>query len=160
MKCSQCNSQTLTRVELNDVFHFVGDTYFKVSRHMDIYACNECGHLEFFDHSFNHRREKEKTIVETFDKEINALTEKQDAIMHDKVEGLQDQLVEVEEWLCSSVISMSRRQELETQSQALHAEIKKIFIELREIDEEIALVRQRKASALEELETEHNLRFW
>ena len=52
MKCTQCNSTRLVKTNLNNLFYVWGDASLMVSSTLEVYVCEECGHVEFFDSSF------------------------------------------------------------------------------------------------------------
>ena len=82
MKCTQCDSKMLTKIDLKDLFYVSGDDYLRKSNSLEVYVCNECGHIEFFDNALNTEQKEEKAVIEKFDNELNVLNEKRDAIIN------------------------------------------------------------------------------
>ena len=48
MKCTHCNKNDLTKIDIREIFDFGGDGYLREHNYIEVYLCNECGHIEFF----------------------------------------------------------------------------------------------------------------
>ena len=159
MKCTQCDSKSLTKIALEDLFYVSGDASLKTSNTLETYVCKQCGHIEFFDNAINIKQKEETEVVEKFDKELNALIEKRELIKTGKLKELTETLAKVERQLTSLDITIRQQQEFKKQVEALNAEIKKVNIEIYKIDKEIKEIEDKKRRALQEVETKHRSRF-
>ena len=159
MKCTQCDSKSLTKINLEDLFYVSGDASLKTSNTLEVYVCKECGHLEFFDNAINTKQKEEQEVIEKFDKELKILIEKRDFIKTGKLKELTEELSKVEKQLTSLDITIRQQQELKKQVRKLNAEIKKVNVEIYKIDTETKELEDKKKRALQEVETRYHSRF-
>lgn len=159
MKCTQCDSKMLTKIDLRDLFYVSGDASLQKSKSLEVYVCNECGHLEFFDNALNTKQKEEKAVVEKFDNELNVLIEKRDAIKNSELKKLTEELTDIEKQLTSLDITIRKQQELKQQVEEINAKIEKININTFKIDRDIKEVEEKKKCALAEVSEKYRRRY-
>lgn len=162
MKCTQCGCKELTLVGAP----FSAD-YFKTSEALKIYACNECGHLEFFENSWNETRKElmsKLQLLESKQRQISQkIEEKEKPIVElkKKIQKLEEQKAQaqnhLQQVLANKDITVREQEntvaELKAQMQTIDAEIQKIsrapgpntgslHIELQNIEKEIEGIKK------------------
>ena len=65
MKCTHCNKNDLTKIDIREIFDVYGDGHFALHNYIEVYLCDECGHIEFFDkRPIDRKIEKERIQTE------------------------------------------------------------------------------------------------
>ena len=113
MKCTQCGCKKLMKIDLDDLFHVRGDGYLVVEKSTSVYACFECGHLEFFNSSRVERYQRCLLKVKELPNEIAPLR-KQLATLEDPayIANLRETVKKAEKQLKSLDITIRQQQEL------------------------------------------------
>ena len=141
MKCTQCGCEKLNAINLCDLIRATDGVRVDKAKSLEIYVCNHCGHLEFFDNAFNAKLAKEKEImdkteatIKEFESEKIAFSQKQKEIEDGILKSLQEELQAVETLLDSLDITIRQQQELIIRKEELNEQIRKVHSEIYDIN--------------------------
>ena len=156
MKCTQCGCENLISINIESLISISGDAYMRNSESLKVYACRNCGHLEFFDNGLNEKLAEESEIEKKYEKELTALVQQQEEMKNGALKQLQEELTCVESQLKSLDITIRQQQELTQKAEALKVKIKQISIEIYKIEKEIKTVESKKAHELEKVRFQYS----
>ncbi len=159
MKCTHCNKNDLTKIDIREIFDVGGDGYLRENKHIEVYLCDECGHIEFFDKR-PIARKIEKERIQTEEKRIrNFYNEKLKVVYAQKeeiensieIKELDEKLGEINKQLESLDITIRQQQQLQMEADEIKSKIKNYQIKLNKINSEINKILRQKTSELNEL---------
>jgi chromosome segregation ATPase len=151
MKCTQCDCENLIPIRLKSLIDVSSDALMYNSESLKVYACRNCGHLEFFDNGLNEKLAKESEIEKQYAKELTALVQQQVEMKNGELKQLQEELACVESQLKSLDITVRQQQELKQKAEDLKAKIQQISNEIYKIERGIKAVESKKAHELEQV---------
>ena len=96
MKCTQCESTSFAKIELNDIMNVQGDAYFRGCETLECFSCCECGHIIFFDKFLINKKNALKSINEKFDSQISALYFRRNEILKGHSNGTDSEFVQIQ----------------------------------------------------------------
>lgn len=156
MKCTQCGCEELTISPAP----FVGD-YFNSSSSLKIYACNKCGHLEFFDNGINEIQQEITSKLKALQIKKEELTreiEKHNRPLIELKNQLQIEQSNLQTLLQNKDVTIRQQEqlsaELKTKIDTLNSEIKRLThninpilipltTELKKVENEIASLKSK-----------------
>ena len=151
MKCTQCNSTHLVKTDLRNLCYVWGDSDLMISSTLEVYVCEDCGHVEFFDSSFLNKNKEEEQINDYYNKLINQLKQEKEEKFNCKIRELEIELGRANVKLNDLDITVRQQSEIKNRI----AEINKELIAIdREIEKNNTLIkkyeseRQQKISKL------------
>ena len=151
MKCTQCNSTHLVKTNLKNLFYVSGDARLLASSTLEVYVCEECGHVEFFDSSFLSKNKEEEKINDYYNKLINQLKQEKEEKFNCKIRELEIELGKANIKLNDLDITVRQQSEIKNRVSEINKEL--IAID-REIEKNNTLIkkyeseRQQKISKL------------
>ena len=148
MKCTQCGCENLIPINIESLISISGDASMRNSESLKVYACRNCGHLEFFDNGLNEKLAEESEIEKKYEKEISALLEKQNQIEDGELKQLKEELAYTESQLKSLDITIRQQQEFKENVKALNVKIEKVLYKIRKIKTEIENLKSNQAHEL------------
>ena len=152
MKCTQCNSTNLVKTRLGELFYVWGDAQMLVSETLEIYVCEECGHIEFFDSSFLSKKNEEETINESYNKLISELTNKKELI-DGKTKELEIELGKVMIQLSDLDITVRQQTQLKSRADEINRELKEIDKSIEKINTQISKYQSEKQQKILKIKT-------
>lgn len=151
MKCTQCDCENLTPINLKSLLDVSGDASMYNSKSLKIYVCRNCGHLEFFDNGFNEKFAEEAEVNKKYEQEINVLVQKQEEIKNGELKQLQEDLACAESQLKSLDITIRQQQELTQKAENLGKKIKELTIEVYKLEKEVKELESKKSRELDKV---------
>lgn len=139
MKCTQCGCKKLIKLDNQSSLFLTSDGESVMPRELTrIYACLECGHLEFFNSSRVEQYKRYLLKVKELPNEIETLR-KQLATLEDPtyITNLQETVKQAEEQLKSLDITVRQQQELTILVYEKTEQIKNASREVKELQNKI-----------------------
>ena len=138
MKCTHCNSTKLIKTDLSNIFRIGGDGTITVSKTLEVYMCEECGHIEMFDSSLITKNKRTKEVNEHFDSMFLEQNEKKELLVNgEKNKSLHDELYRITIKLQSLDITIREQQELKLRVIDIKRELSLIENEISNIQKEV-----------------------
>ena len=159
MKCTHCNKNDLTKIDIREIFDVYGDGHFALHNYIEVYVCDECGHIEFFDkRPIDRKIEKEriqteaKRIRDFYNDKLKVLyAQKEEIEKSGEFKELNEKLGEINKQLESLDITIRQQQQLQMEADEIKSKIRNYKIKLNNIDSEINKITRQKASELNDL---------
>ena len=150
MKCTQCGCKRFIESKFSNLISVGGwDVQCSISETVKIFACLECGHLEFFDKMMPDKLAQAETKLKQLNDEL-------DSLLHDKeskdslINELTEEITRIEERLKNLDITVREQNELSEKSQQINNEIQQILQARRSIDKRIQeIAKNKEATDLE-----------
>lgn len=157
MKCTQCGCKRFIESKFSNLISVGGwDVQCSISETVKIFACLECGHLEFFDKMMPDKLAQAETNLKQLNDELNSLLqekETKDALIHE----LDEEITRIEEQLKNLNITVREQNELTENSQQINNKIQQMLQVRRSIDKRIKEVAKNKEGAEIEAQKLRNL---
>lgn len=159
MKCTHCNKNDLTKIDIREIFDVGGDGYLREHNYIEVYLCDECGHIEFFDkRPIDRKIEKEriqteeKRIRDFYNEKLKVVYAQKEEIENSvEFKELNEKLVEINKQLESLDITIRQQQQLQMEADEIKSRIKNYKIKLDKINSEINKILGQKTSELNDL---------
>lgn len=135
MKCTQCGCKKLIKIQVP--FWASPDANFSTDKTLAIYACFDCGHLEWFNISPVDTYKKNCAELETATTELKNLRTQLEELLNS------DALKELTAESKSIMKEISRVGSTSLQGLELNSKLSKVKSKIREIDKEAESLRQR-----------------
>ena len=150
--CTQCGCTTL--VKTDSPFGVYGDyVESRVRPTLRIYACCECGHLEFFDPYTVDKHYESKKAIESITNELQILRKRlADLESPSTISKINDEIKQLERQLTSLDITIRQQQEFKVKVQELKAKANNIPNEIRRLKEQIETLERKLREAERTLE--------
>ena len=145
--CTQCGCTTFVRTD--SPFGVSGQYVDSVVRStLRIYACCECGHLEFFDPYTVDKHYESKKAIESITNELQILRKRlADLESPSTISKINDEIKQLERQLTSLDITIRQQQEYKAKVQELKAKSNNIPNEIRRLKEQIEALERKLREA-------------
>ena len=132
--CTQCGCKTLVRTTPPFGALYV-DKYERPT--LRIYACCECGHLEFFDSYAVDKYYENKKAIDSVTNELQVLRKRlSDLESPMEISKINDEIKQIERQLTSLDITIRQQQEMQ-------AKVRKLQAKVRSIPNEISMIKRQ-----------------
>lgn len=147
--CTNCGCKTLIRADLP--FDVSGDVYMTAAhRTLEIYACLECGHLEFFDsYSVDEYNESIKRVESILNK--LQILRKQLSDLENSMDLFNDEIKQLEHQSKSLDITIRQQQELQARIRELQTKVRTIPNDIANLSRTIKNLEEKLERAKEKL---------
>ena len=160
MKCTHCNSTKLIKTDLSNIFRIGGDGTITVSKTLEVYMCEECGHIEMFDSSLITKNKRTKEVNEHFDSMFLEQNEKKELLVNgEKNKSLHDELYRITIKLQSLDITIREQQELKLRVIDIKRELSLIENEISNIQKEVCRLKREREQKLNKINSDYENRF-
>ena len=159
MKCTHCNKNDLTKIDIREIFDIGGDGYLLEHNYIEVYLCDECGHIEFFDKRAIYRKiekeriqSEEKRIRASYNEKLKVVYAQKEEIENSvEFKELNEKLGEINKQLESLDITIRQQQQLQIEADEIKSKIENYKIKLDKINSEINNILRQKTSELNDL---------
>lgn len=146
--CTNCGCKTLIRADLP--FGVSGDVFMTAHRTLEIYACLECGHLEFFDsYSVDEYNESIKRVESILNK--LQILRKQLSDLENSMDLFNDEIKQLEHQSKSLDITIRQQQELQARIRELQTKVRTIPNDIANLSRTIKNLEEKLERAKEKL---------
>ena len=144
--CTNCGCKTLIRADLP--FGVSGDANMTANRTLKIYACLECGHLEFFDSYSVDEYNKSIKRVESILNELQILRKQLSDLENSMaLSKINDEIKQLEHQSKSLDITIRQQQELQARIRELQTKVRTIPDDIANLSRRIKVLERNLESA-------------